>query len=100
MLKLCYDSADVYRALICRNNDMDFQQRLFETLKNQYMRSFLERTCSASGRELDLFCSFAVQGMLSITKEWMNSGLKESPAEMAKLGGDFIMRGVAALRGN
>ena len=30
----------------------------------------------------------------------MNSGLKESPAEMAKLGGDFIMRGVAALRGN
>lgn len=100
VLKLCYDSADVYRALICRNNDMDFQQRLFETLKNQYMRSFLERTCSASGRELDLFCSFAVQGMLSITKEWMDSGLKESPAEMAKLGGDFIMRGVAALRGN
>ncbi len=35
VLKLCYDSADVYRALICRNNDMEFQQRLFETLKNQ-----------------------------------------------------------------
>ena len=98
VLKLCYDSADVYRALICRNNDMDFQQRLFETLKNQYMRSFLERTCTADHRKLDLFCSFAVQGMLSITKEWMNSGLKESPAEIAKLGGDFIMRGVASLR--
>ena len=98
VLKLCYDSADVYRALICRNNDMEFQQRLFETLKNQYMRSFLERTCTADHRKLDLFCSFAVQGMLSITKEWMNSGLKESPAEMAKLGGDFIMRGVQSLR--
>lgn len=36
--------------------------------------------------------------MLSITKDWMNSGLRESPAEMAKMGGDFIMRGVAALR--
>lgn len=99
VLTLCYESADVYRALICRNNDMEFQQRLFETLKNQYMSKFLERTCTADKRELVLFCSFIVQGMLSITKDWMNSGLRESPAEMAKMGGDFIMRGVAALRG-
>lgn len=98
VLNLCYESADVYRALICRNNDMEFQQRLFETLKNQYMSKFLERTCTADKREQDLFCSFIVQGMLSITKYWMNSGLRESPAEMAKMGGDFIMRGVAALR--
>lgn len=98
VLTLCYESADVYRALICRNNDLEFQQRLFETLKGQYMRGFLERTCTADERTLELFCSFIVQGMLSITKDWMNSGLRETPAEMARKGGEFIMHGVAALR--
>jgi AcrR family transcriptional regulator len=98
ILTLCRDNADVYRALICRNNDMAFQQRLTETLKNQYLRGFLARFCTAGETARDYYCSFIVAGMLSITKDWMNSGLRESPAEMARLGRDFILRGAQAMR--
>ena len=33
VMTLCRDSADIYRALVIRNNDIDFQQRLLEALK-------------------------------------------------------------------
>lgn len=98
IMTLCGDNADIYRALICRNNDLDFQQRLFEVLKDQYLRGFLHRYCSADAAALDFYCSFIVSGMLSITKDWMNSGLRQTPEEMARLGAEFILRGVQILR--
>lgn len=98
ILSLCADRADVYRAVICRNNDLDFQQRLFETLKQQYVHSYLLRICRADAKVVDLYSSFIVQGMLSIVKDWMNSGLKESPEQMASYGCKFVLRGAMDLR--
>lgn len=94
----CGDNADIYRALICHNNDLEFQQRLFEVLKGQYLRGFLHHYCSADAVTLDYYCSFVVSGMLSITRDWMNSGMRQTPREMAVLGAEFILRGVQILR--
>ena len=83
MSALCRDSADIYRALVIRNNDIDFQQRLLEALKSHYMRSFVEHSSSAAERDQEYFCSFAVHGMLSMTNDWMESGLRETPEALA-----------------
>ena len=98
IMTLCGDNADIYRALICRNNDLEFQQRLFEVLKGQYMRGFLHHYCTADAGTLDFYCSFIVSGMLSITKDWMNNGLRQTPRQMAVLGAEFILRGAQILR--
>lgn len=97
VMTLCRDSADIYRALVIRNNDMAFQQKLLEELKNHYLRSFISRSSKAGAREQELFCSFAVQGMLSLTNSWMESGLRETPEEIAGFGSRFILRGLEAL---
>lgn len=97
VMTLCRDSADIYRALVIRNNDIEFQQKLLETLKGHYLRSFVARSSTAEPREQELFCSFAVQGMLSITNEWMESGLRETPEEIAGFGSVFILHGLEAL---
>ncbi len=97
VMTLCRDSADIYRALVIRNNDMAFQQKLLEELKNHYLRSFISRSSTAGAREQELFCSFAVQGMLSLTNSWMESGLRETPEEIAGFGSRFILRGLEAL---
>ena len=97
VMTLCRDSADIYRALVIRNNDMDFQQRLLEALKSHYMRSFVEHSSSAAARDQEYFCSFAVHGMLSMTNDWMESGLRETPEEIARYGADFILRGLQGL---
>lgn len=97
IMRLCGENSDVFKALICRNGDLDFQQRLGGTLKSQYLRGFLSLNCSADEATLDYYCAFIVSGMLAMSKLWIESGMKESPEEMAKKGGGFIMSGVNAL---
>ena len=35
--------------------------------------------------------------MLSMTNDWMESGLRETPEEIARYGADFILRGLQGL---
>ena len=95
---LCRDNADIYRALVCNGSDPDFEERFVITLRNQYLRSFLEHVCRTEERIQELYCVYIVDGMLAIVSLWLNTGMKETPEEMSRIGGDFIMRGVKGLR--
>ena len=98
VLALCHDNADIYRALVRNNGDMDFQKRFVSTLRNQYLHNFLAHVCRTEERIREMYCAYIVQGMLAIVALWLDSGMKETPEQMARLGGDFIMRGVKGLR--
>lgn len=98
VLTLCRDNADIYTALVRNNSDPEFQERFVTILRNQYLRSFLEHVCRTDERVKDMYCVYIVQGMLAIVAMWLDTGMKETPAQMAKLGGDFIMRGAKGLR--
>ena len=95
---LCRDNADIYRALVCNGSDPDFEERFVITLRNQYLRSFLEHVCRTEERIQELYCVYIVDGMLAIVSLWLNTGMKETPEEMSRIGGDFIMRGGKGLR--
>ena len=98
MLTLCADSSDIYGALVCRNGDMEFQNKFFETLKDQYVHNYLMKSCTADEKVINMYCSYFVSGMLSIVKDWINSGLRETPEEMAQYGRDFIFNGIQAIK--
>ena len=98
VLALCHDNADIYRALVRNNGDMDFQKRFVSTLRNQYLHNFLAHVCRTEERIREMYCAYIVQGMLAIVALWLGSGMKETTEQMARLGGDFIMRGVKGLR--
>ena len=85
------------RPCVLHPSAFGFQQRLLEALKSHYMRSFVEHSSSAAERDQEYFCSFAVHGMLSMTNDWMESGLRETPEEIARYGADFILRGLQGL---
>lgn len=95
---LCYDNADIYTALVRNNGDQDFQARFVSVLRNQFLRSFLENVCRTEERVKEMYCVYIVQGMLAMVSLWLDTGMRETPEQMAKLGGDFIMRGVKGLR--
>lgn len=97
VMTLCRDNADIYRALVLRNNDLDFRQKLLEAVKEQYLRSFIGHSSTAEPWAQELFCSFSVQGLLAITNMWMQSGLRETPEEIARYGSGFILQGLGAL---
>lgn len=95
---LCYDNADIYTALVRNNGDQDFQTRFVSVLRNQFLRNFLENVCRTEERVKEMYCVYIVQGMLAMVSLWLDTGMRETPEQMAKLGGDFIMRGVKGLR--
>ena len=98
ILNLVADNADIYMALICRNGDLEFQQQLMQTLRAQYLLHFLHSYFPSDELLTDYYCSFIVSGMLAITKDWLESGMRETPEQMAQMGGSFIMRGVEYLK--
>ena len=98
LLRLCRDNADIYLALVCRNDDLGFAARLVSALRQQYLHGFVGHVCRAEQRVQELYCVYIVDGVLSVVTVWLNGGMKETPAQLARISGDFILRGVKGLR--
>ena len=54
-------------------------------------------SCMSSEALLDYFCSFIISGNMSLALRWINTGMKETPEQMAVLAGEIIMHGVKVL---
>ena len=83
---------------MCGNGDPAFQQRLLTMFKNQFLHRFLEEACRTEERVQEYYCVYIEAGLRALVGHWMQGGMREAPAEMARIGGDFIIRGIKGLR--
>lgn len=97
LYRFAQDNADLCLVLLGPNGDRAYTERICGILRSYFLRDFLARFYSGSSDRLDYFCSFIVSGNLTLTLEWLSSGAKETPEEMAALAGAIIMDGVRAL---
>ena len=98
LFALAGEYSDIYYTLYCRSGDSEFQEKIFNTLKYQYLYEFLSIFGGSESAKLDYCASFIVSGMCTLAKVWIEGGMQETPEEMARLGGEFIMRGVKILQ--
>ncbi len=98
LFTLCGDCSDIFYTLYCRSGDMDFQERVFNKLKYQFLYEFLSLRCSGESERVDYCAGFIVAGMCNLAKVWIEKGMRETPREMAQLGGAFVMHGAEMLR--
>jgi hypothetical protein len=92
------DNADICRALLCFNGDLEFQRRLFLVLKDDFFRKYLMSFCQTDEYMLEYYCIFSVSGVLAITKNWLSCGQKEPSSEIARICVNFIVKGTEALK--
>ena len=71
---------------------------IFYTLYYQYLYEFLSIFGGSESEKLDYCASFIVAGMCTLAKVWIENGMRETPEEMARLGGAFVMHGVEMLQ--
>ena len=64
------------------------------TLASEYSDIF----GGSESEKLDYCASFIVAGMCTLAKVWIENGMRETPEEMARLGGAFVMHGVEMLQ--
>ena len=98
LFSLAGEYSDIFYTLYCRSGDAEFQDKIFNRLKYQYLYEFLSIYGGSESEKLDYCASFIVAGMCTLAKVWIENGMRESAEEMAHLGGAFIMHGVEMLQ--
>ena len=91
------EAAEQLRAY-CRSGDTEFQDKISNKLKYQYLYEYLSIFGGSESEKLDYCASFIVAGMCALVKAWIENGMRETPEEMAQLGGQFVMHGVKMLQ--
>lgn len=91
------ENADICRVLLGENGDIAFTERICRILRDEYLYEFISIFYPSDEALLDYFCSFIISGNMSLALRWINTGMKETPDQMAVLAGEIIMHGVKVL---
>lgn len=96
---LVHNNADLIEILLGENGDLNFVNRLKLLIREKCIHNWMEMFRTENPIVFDPFCSFIVSGCVGMVQHWLQSGLKETPDEMAHLTELFITQGIHVLEG-
>ena len=94
---LVYDNADLIEILLGENGDLNFVNRLKQLIREKCLKDWMEVFRSGNAAAFDAFFSFIVSGCIGLVQYWLQTGLKETPEQMAKLTEHIITKGTGVL---
>lgn len=94
---LVYDNADLIEILLGENGDLNFVNRLKQLIREKCLKDWMEVFRSGNTAAFDAFFSFIVSGCIGLVQYWLQTGLKETPEQMAKLTEHIITKGIGVL---
>ena len=94
---LVYDNADLIEILLGENGDLNFVNRLKQLIREKCLKDWMEVFRSGNAAAFDAFFSFIVSGCICLVQYWLQTGLKETPEQMAKLTEHIITKGIGVL---
>lgn len=94
---LVYDNADLIEILLGENGDLNFVNRLKQLIREKCLKDWMEVFRSGNAATFDAFFSFIVSGCIGLVQYWLQTGLKETPEQMAKLTEHIITKGIGVL---
>lgn len=94
---LVYDNADLIEILLGENGDLNFVNRLKQLIREKCLKDWMEVFRSGNAAAFDAFFSFIVSGCIGLVQYLLQTGLKETPEQMAKLTEHIITKGIGVL---
>lgn len=94
---LVYDNVDLIEILLGENGDLNFVNRLKQLIREKCLKDWMEVFRSGNAAAFDAFFSFIVSGCIGLVQYWLQTGLKETPEQMAKLTEHIITKGIGVL---
>ena len=91
---LVYDNADLIEILLGENGDLNFVNRLKQLIREKCLKDWMEVFRSGNAAAFDAFFSFIVSGCIGLVQYWLDSGLKETPEQLASLVEQIISKGL------
>ncbi len=93
--KLCKENADFVRVLLGENGDIKFLNNMNSFLKERCLHDWSEVIKDSKIALFDAYYTFLVGGCVSLLQYWFETGMKQSPGELAKITVDFLARSTA-----
>ena len=91
------ENKEMCLALLGRNGDIGFVDRLRDVVKDRCLDDWMAVFRGNQARNLEYFYSFIVSGCIGLLQNWLESGMRESPEEMAALAEQMILNGTRML---
>lgn len=95
---LLQKNADLITSLLGENGDLYFVSRLKTMLQERCLHRWLELETEKDEETLEIYSAFLVSGCVGMVQYWLESGMKESTEQMAKLTEEFIFKGIQSIK--
>ena len=95
MFSYLADNAAISTALLGPNGDIGFVDRIQELSRQKWLNDWMSQ--HRNMKYFEYYFEFSVSGYAGIFKAWLQSGMKESPEEMAALARKIIQTGSGIL---
>jgi len=97
MFQYVADNLTFCKMLLGPFGDMAFVEKLKKLLEKNCFRSLMEKCPENALQRYQYFASYTVAGCIGLLQTWMESGMKESPLELAQVTEDMIQNGIEFL---
>lgn len=94
---LVYENADLIEILLGENGDLNFVNRLKNLIREKCLKDWMEVFRTGNPAIFDAFFSYIASGCVGLVQYWLQTGLKETPQQMAKLTEQIITQGIEVL---
>lgn len=99
IFSMAQEEAPLVEILLGENGDLNFLNRLKALVREKCLRSWMEVYRDADSWAFEAYCSFIVSGCVGLVQHWLQSGMRQSPQELAALAERIIVHGTDALGG-
>ena len=94
---LTKDNSDLVYILLGENGDLNFVNRLKHLVREKCLQDWMEVFRSGNSAFFEAYYSFIVSGCVGLVQYWLQTGLTESPEELATLAEKIINQGIRVL---
>lgn len=97
IFSMAQEEAPLVEILLGENGDLNFLNRLKALVREKCLRSWMEVYRHADPWAFEAYYSFIVSGCVGLVQHWLQSGMQQSPQELAALAERMIVHGTDAL---
>lgn len=97
MLEYIEENQTFCKMLLGPYGDMAFVERLKKLVEKKCLASLMEDIPEIEPRRYQYFASYTVAGCIGLVQTWMESGMQNSPRELAQVAEGMIQNGIEFL---
>ena len=98
IFSMARENADLAEILLGENGDLNFLNRLKALIREKCLRDWMALVRGGSGADFEACCAFISSGSVGLVHHWLQTGMAQSPQELAVLAERIILHGMSALK--